>query len=135
LEGDAYVDLGFAVLPMGCSHAVALAQEAHLEVLRRAGLPMDRLVCEGDALLTPGPFFAVCIDDLVVADPDGSDDTVEEWLRRALSGYEEAGLPVAERKVERGATLALGMALTPGEAAAPRVKRQGLLGALLAVGS
>merc|ERR1711904_620664 len=35
-----WVDLGFAVLPMGGSHSVFLAQEVHLEILRRAGLPM-----------------------------------------------------------------------------------------------
>ena len=49
-----WVDLGFAVLPMGGSHSVFLAQEVHLEILRRAGLPMDRRLVDGEALLGAG---------------------------------------------------------------------------------
>ena len=61
-----WVDLGFAVLPMGGSHSVFLAQEVHLEILRRAGLPMDRRLVDGEALLDAGAFFVVQIDDLVL---------------------------------------------------------------------
>ena len=52
-----WVDLGFAVLPMGGSHSVFLAQEVHLEILRRVGLPMDRRLVDGEALLDAGAFF------------------------------------------------------------------------------
>ncbi len=133
LAGDS-VDVGFAVLPMGASHAVVLAQLAHLEILERAGLPLDRRLQDGRPLLTPGPFYAVVIDDLVIGcDDDGS--VGDDWLELAIAAYREVGLPVAERKVQRDAEAALGMEAPFGRsvAAAPRSKRQRVSHALLAV--
>ena len=60
---------------MGASHAVVLAQLAHLELLRRSGLPMDRLLLNGYPLLSPGAFYAVVVDDLVIS-CDPLDDEV-----------------------------------------------------------
>ena len=133
---QALVDVGFGVLPMGSSHAVVLAQEAHLEILRRAGLPFDRRLVDGEPLVAPGPFFVVQIDDLVIGAPETSDRaTAEAWLDVALAAYAEAGLPVAEHKVERDARKALGMELAPSRCSvgAPAVKRARVTGALLAV--
>ena len=134
--GQELVDVGFKVLPMGASHAVVLAQEAHLEILKRAGLPFERWIGEGEALLSPGPFFMVHIDDLVLGAPTEADRLVtEDWLQQALRGYEEAGLPVAKHKVERGTSVALGMEIDSarGLAGAPVAKRQRLISAFLAV--
>ena len=64
------VDLGFAVLPMGSSHAVALAQDGHVELLRRAGFPMERMLVDGAPLLRGGFFFVAIIDDLICSDED-----------------------------------------------------------------
>ena len=101
---QAMVDVGLGVLPMGSSHAVVLAQEAHLEILRRAGLPFDRRLVDGEPLVAPGPFFVVQIDDLVIGAPDKDDrGTAAEWLDVALAAYADAGLPVAAHKVERDA--------------------------------
>ena len=129
-----WVDVGFGVLPMGASHAVALAQEAHCEILRRAGLPENRRLVDGSPLLDDGPFFLVQIDDLVLGATDEEDRAVvEAWLQTALVAYEAAGLPVAAHKVERHATKAIGMELRGGSGGAPRAKRQRLMHALLAV--
>ena len=88
-----WVDVGFGVLPMGASHAVALAQEAHCEILRRAGLPEGRRLVDGSPLLDAGPFFLVQIDDLVLGATDEEDRAVvEAWLQAALVAYEAAGL-------------------------------------------
>ena len=43
---------------MGASHAVALAQKAHCEIHRRAGLPENRRVVDGSPLLDAKPFFS-----------------------------------------------------------------------------
>jgi len=132
-----WADVGFGVLPMGASHAVVLAQEAHLEVLRRAGLPFDRCLVDGKPLLTPGPFFLVQIDDLIIGAPTpDAQAAAHEWLDVALAAYRRAGLPVAEAKVERGAHKGLGMELDPRGACggAPNSRRQQLTGALLAIG-
>ena len=51
---QAMVDVGLGVLPMGSSHAVVLAQEAHLEILRRAGLPFDRRLSTASRWLRRG---------------------------------------------------------------------------------
>ena len=130
------VNLGFGVLPMGASHAVFLAQEAHVELLRRAGLPMDRRLADGAALLDAGAFFVVQIDDLVLcaATEEEARDTAR-WLDLALRAYEAAGLPVSERKVERVASTALGMEIDPAArfAGAKVAKRQRVARALLAV--
>ena len=93
------VNLGFGVLPMGASHAVFLAQEAHVELLRRAGLPMDRRLADGAALLDAGAFFVVQIDDLVLcaATEEEARDTAR-WLDLALRAYE-----AAERQYEPAA--------------------------------
>ena len=69
----ALVDVGFGVLPMGSSHAVVLVQEAHLEILRRARLPFERRLVDGEPLVEPGPFFVVQIDDLVIGAPEVED--------------------------------------------------------------
>ena len=130
------VNLGFGVLPMGASHAVFLAQEAHVELLRRAGLPMDRRLADGAALLDAGAFFVVQIDDLVLcaATEEEARDTAR-WLDLALRAYEAAGLPVSERKVERVASTALGMEIDSAArfAGAKVAKRQRVARALLAV--
>ena len=134
--GKAWVDVGFGVLPMGSSHAVVLAQEAHLEILRRAGLPFDRRLVDGEPLLAPGPFFVVQIDDLVIGAPESDDrETAAAWLDIALAAYSTAGLPVAAHKVERDAHKALGMELAPSRRSvgAPVSKRSRVTGALLAV--
>ena len=123
---QALVDVGFGVLPMGSSHAVVLAQEAHLELLRRAGLPFERRLVDGEPLVEPGPFFVVQIDDLVIGAPEVEDrETAAEWLDVALAAYAAAGLPVAEHKVERDAHKALGMELAPNRTTvgAPAAKR------------
>ena len=104
----ALVDVGFGVLSMGSSHAVVLAQEAHLEILRRAGLPFERRLVDGEPLVEPGPFFVVQIDDFVIGASEAEDrETAAEWLDVALASYAAAGLPVAEHKVERDAHKAL----------------------------
>ena len=78
---------------MGASQAVALAQEAHCEILRRAGLPENRRLVDGSPLLDTGPFFVVQIDDLVLGATDEEDRAVvEAWLQAALVAYEAAGL-------------------------------------------
>ena len=133
---QAMVDVGLGVLPMGSSHAVVLAQEAHLEILRRAGLPFDRRLVDGEPLVAPGPFFVVQIDDLVIGAPDKDDrGTAAEWLDVALAAYADAGLPVAAHKVERDARKALGMELAASRhsVGAPAAKRARVTGALLAV--
>ena len=133
---QAWVDVGFGVLPMGSSHAVVLAQEAHLELLRRAGLPFERRLVDGEPLLTPGPFFVVQIDDLVVGAPEvGDRELAAAWLRVALDAYAAAGLPVAAHKVEQDAHKALGMELATSRCTvgAPAAKRARVTGALLAV--
>ena len=49
------IPLTFGVLPMGASHAIVLAQLAHLELLRRSCLPVDeRLLLDGQPLLILG---------------------------------------------------------------------------------
>ena len=45
-----WVDVGFEVLPMGAPHTVALAREAHCEILGRAGLPEARRLVDGSPL-------------------------------------------------------------------------------------
>ena len=69
----ALVDVGFGVLPMGSSHAVVLAREAHLEILRQAGLPFERRLVDGEPFVEPGPFFVVQIYDLVIGAPKVED--------------------------------------------------------------
>ena len=132
----ALVDVGFGVLPKRSSHTMVLAQEAHLELLRRAGLPFERQLVDGEPLVEPGPFFLVQIDDLVIGAPEFEDrETAAEWLDVALAAYAAAGLPVAEHKVERDAHKALGMELAPNRTTvgAPAAKRARVTGALLAV--
>ena len=64
------VELAFAVLPMGSSHAVVLDQAVHVELLRGAGSPMERMLVDGAPLLDGGFFFAVIIDALICSDED-----------------------------------------------------------------
>jgi len=128
--------VGLRVLPMGCSHAVALGSTAHCEVLRRTGFSEVEQLCEGQPL-HDGLCYAVVIDDLIIMDGGDDENQIADLLRRALAAYEVSGLPISMKKVEwptDGPIAALGAERSGGSVGASREKRERLTAAMLCVG-
>jgi hypothetical protein len=87
----------FTVLPMGHSHSALLCQEAHAEVLRRAGFGDEqRISLGGGRWVGSVPRFFVYLDDggALCTSKEAADD----FFVRAVAALRAAGLSVKESK-------------------------------------
>lgn len=96
--GDVVLYPRCLTLPMGWSHSVLLAQEAHLNVLAQLPEFAQAMEIKGDSRGTlDKPRYALYIDDLILVGKDA------EQLRRMLDAYitkmELVGLSVKKSKV------------------------------------